>query len=241
MADHAQKLESMAAMDGMIKVKVKDRDEPYLVPAVVLALSSEVWKVSLAGKFKESLTKELSLDITDATFSILLEFLLPSVASEATITEENVYVLTEVSMKYALCGLKNKCLKHLESVTISMESVEERLYQAIKFHEADASFFRSDLDRCKKFLIDKYLHVDACGILRRIHKRIGEESSSESLGLPSTPLMDQCMEVTWEVMDSTASRLKRARTQYWRQGLSTWHETRGKCNAHFPLLHACLE
>ncbi|CAE7931459.1 unnamed protein product, partial [Symbiodinium necroappetens] len=110
--------------------------------------------VSLAGKFKESLTKELRLDITDATFS-------PSVASEATVTEENVYVLTE-----------------------------ERLYQAIKFHEADASFFRSDLNTCKNFLIDKYLHMDACSILRRIHKRIGE--------------------VTWEVMDSTASRVKNA-------------------------------
>ena len=156
MADHAQKLESMADMDGMIKVKVKDRDEPYLVPAVVLALSSEVWKVSLAGKFKESLTKELNLDITDATFSILLEFLLPSVASEATVTEENVYVLTEVSMKYALYGLRSKCLKHLESVKISVENVEERLYQAIKFHEADASFFRSDLNTCDLAVADSH-------------------------------------------------------------------------------------
>ena len=153
----------------------------------------------------------------------------------------------------------------------------------------------------KTFLIDKYLHMDACGILRRIHKRIGEDSllylrmqphlscliyavrprrrlkrrllfgssshhlftetagpmgllgskarhvltcsglksSCDSLGLLSTPLLDQCMEVTWEVMDSTASRIKRARTEYWQ--FPVFENTREGISHVFPLVHACFE
>ena len=130
--------------------KVKDRDEPYLVPAMVLALSSEVWRGCLAGSFKEGLAKELQLtDVADATFRILLDFLLPAAASSGIVTDSNVYQLTEISLKYEMPGLKSKCTLHLSSRDISADNVEQRLYLAIKFQDhADSGFFREDLQRC---------------------------------------------------------------------------------------------
>ena len=117
---------------------------------MVLALSSEVWKGCLSSEFKEGLAKELQLpDVTDATFSVLLPFLLPLAAVDSKLTEENVYDLTEVSVKYAMEGLKSSCVKHLSSVALSAANIEKRLYQAIRFQEdSETAFFRDDLAAC---------------------------------------------------------------------------------------------
>ena len=64
-------------------------------------------------------------------------------------TDANVYALTEVSVKYALAGLKSKCVKHLKAMYMNKRNVEKRLYPAFKFQEdTETSFFRDDLDKC---------------------------------------------------------------------------------------------